>query len=321
MKQAAAVFVALLLAAAAHAQQASIKLRAQAEPRAMHYTLGDVAEIDSADAAFAQALAGTEIGLTPRPGVTQRVPRTAIAAQVERLAPQWRGRLQWNGATATALRAHVEPLDAQALKRLAERTLLGELERRGLRAEVQAIAPSPEMRLPATGASRISARLPERWAPARRMVVWLDVAIDGRRYRSLPLWFEVKAEQQVWLARSSLRAGTALQADDVQAGWVDITALAAPPLPASAPLAGLRLRHAVDAGRPLAASAVEPRPAVLRNRPVEVQVEVGAIRLQTAGIALHDARLGETVKVRNPGGQEPFVAQVVAEGAVRVEAR
>ncbi len=71
----------------------------------------------------------------------------------------------------------------------------------------------------------------------------------------------------------------------------------------------------------MTAAAVEPRPAVLRNRPVDVQVEVGAIRLQTAGIALGDARLGEMVKVRNPAGQEPFMALVVAEGAVRVDAR
>ncbi len=177
-----------------------------------------------------------EIGLAPRPGVTQRVPRATISAQVERLAPQWRGRLQWQGAAAVALRAHDEPFDGPALQRLAERTLLEALERRGLRAEVRAVAPPPEMRLPAAGARRISARLPERWAPARRMSVWLDVAIDGRGWRSLPVWFEVKAEQQVWLARTGLRAGAALQADDVQAAWLDVTALAAPPLPASTPL-------------------------------------------------------------------------------------
>jgi flagellar basal body P-ring formation protein FlgA len=321
MKHMAAAFAAMVLTASAHAQQASIHLRAQAEPRAAHYTLGDVAEIRSADAALAQALAAIEIGLTPRPGAEQSLSRAALASRLERVAPQWRGRLQWQGATAVVLRAHAEALDAPALQRLAERTLLDALRQRGLRAEVRAVAPLGELRLPASGARQVGARLPEHWAPARRMPVWLDVAIDGRAWRSVPVWFEVKAEQQVWLARESLPAGTALQAGDVQSAWFDITALATPALPASTPLDGLRLRRAVDAGRPLGAVAVEPRPAVLRNQPVDVKLELGAIRLQTAGIALADARLGEKVKVRSPAGHEPFVARVVAEGTVHVEAR
>ena len=151
------------------------------------------------------------------------------------------------------------------------------------------------------------------------MPVWLDITIDGRGWRSLPVWFDVKALQHVWVARTGLRAGAALQAEDVQAAWLDAATLAALPLPAEAPLDGLRLRRAVDAGAALTAAAVEPRPAVQRDRPVEVRVEVGAVRLQTAGIALGDARLGEMVKVRT--GKEPFTAVVVAEGAVRVDTR
>ena len=123
------------------------------------------------------------------------------------------------------------------------------------------------------------------------------------------------------MSRESLPAGAVLQAVDVQAAWFDIAALAAPALPATAPLDGLRLRRAVEAGRPLLAGAVEARPAVQRDKPVDVQLELGAIRLRTAGVALRDARVGEMVKVRSTTGSEPFVARVVAEGAVRVDAR
>ena len=258
-RNAAAALAAFALAAAAQAQQASVRLRAQAQPQAAHYTLGDIADIRSADAAFAQALAGFEIGLAPRSGQAQSVPRAAIAAQVERAAPLWRGRLQWQGAAAVALRAPGEPLATAAWQGLAERTLADALLQRGLRAEVRAVEPLADLRLPAAGVRRISARLPERWAPARRMPVWLDITIDGRGWRSLPVWFDVKAQQQVWVARTGLRAGATLQAEDVQAAWLDAATLAALPLPAEAPLDGLRLRRAVDAGAALTAAAVEPR--------------------------------------------------------------
>lgn len=316
----AAALAALALAMSAHAQDTRIRLHAQAEARGLRYTLGELGEIHTGDAELARALAATEVGLAPRVGQTQSVAWHSIAQRVERSHPQLRGRLKWQGADVVVVRTGGERLDAQALHRLAERTLVDALEGRGLRSDVQAAGRLEDLRLPA-GAWQVSARLPEGWAPARRMCVWVDVEIGGRGYRSVPVWFVVKAQQSVHVALQNLRAGEPLREQAVAAQWVEVTALGSAPLAANAPLAGLRLRHAVEAGRPLPAAAVEPRPAVLRNRPVDVQVALGAVRLQTAGIALGDARLGEMVRVRNPASKEQFGALVVAEGTVRVEAR
>ena len=315
----AAGFAALALAASAQAADTRIRLHAQAEPRTARYTLGEVAEIRGADAGLVQALAATEVGLTPRIGQAESVPRNAIVQRVESQHPALRGALQWRGAEAVTVRAGGEPLDATALHRLAERTLIESLEARGLRSVVQAVGRPEALRLPA--GARLSARLAEGWAPARRMCVWIDVEAGGRGYRSVPVWFTVKAQQPVLVARHSVRAGESLRAENLETAWVDIATLRSPPLPATAALTGLRLKRAVEAGEPLLIAAVEARPAVQRNQAVDVQLALGAIRLQLAGIALRDARLGESIKVRNPVTNEQFVALVVSEGTVRVEAR
>ena len=227
--------------------------------------------------------------------------------------------LHWQGAEVVVVRGGGVRLDAQEVQRLAHQTLVEALEQRGLRSEVRVERPLENMRVPQ--GARMSARLAENWSPARRMCVWVDVEIDGRGYRSIPVWFTVKALRQVHVARQKLRAGELLRAEDLGSDWVDAATLASTPLAADAPLTGLRLRRAVDAGRPLLVSAVETRPAVLRNQPVDVELVLGAVRLQTAGIALRDARIGETVMIRNPASNERFGALVVAEGTVRVEAR
>jgi flagella basal body P-ring formation protein FlgA len=48
---------------------------------------------------------------------------------------------------------------------------------------------------------------------------------------------------------------------------------------------------------------------------------VGGIQIESAGVALNDARLGEVVKVKNPASNEFFNAQAVASGKVLVQSR
>jgi flagella basal body P-ring formation protein FlgA len=66
---------------------------------------------------------------------------------------------------------------------------------------------------------------------------------------------------------------------------------------------------------------VEARPAVLRNEPVAVKLISGAISIETNGVALDDARVGQYVRIRNSASGEAFSARVVAEQSVVIEGR
>jgi flagella basal body P-ring formation protein FlgA len=168
---------------------------------------------------------------------------------------------------------------------------------------------------------RISARAPDKPVPSRRMCVWVDVRIDGNDYRSVPVWFRVKATRPAWVARVPLRAGAPLRAADFATEPIDLAEFESALVPTTERIEQLRLRHSLDAGRPLLAAHVEQRPAVARNQSVEVKLVLGSIQLETAGIALGDARVGEVVMVRNPANNQSFGAKVVAEGKVLIQAR
>jgi flagella basal body P-ring formation protein FlgA len=85
------------------------------------------------------------------------------------------------------------------------------------------------------------------------------------------------------------------------------------------PLRTLRLRRPIEAGGPLLSTQVEGRPAVLRNEPVAVKLISGAISIETNGVALDDARVGQYVRVRNSVSGEAFSARVVADQSVVIE--
>jgi flagella basal body P-ring formation protein FlgA len=302
------------------AQRASIRLMAYAEPAAATYTLGDISAIDSADVLLASALAATRVGVTPRLGYSEAVQRQRITELVERADPQLRGALRWQGAEAVTVRGRGQQFDGQAMIEIAARALVDALDESSTRIDVQPVGALATLRVPA-GSLRIAARLPGKSVPSRRMCVWLDVQVDGKDYRSVPVWFAVKALQPALVARVPLRAGATLRAVDFATEFVDVAGLGAAPLPAAAPLEQLRLRQPLDAGRPLLAAHIEQRPAVVRNQAVEVKLVLGSIRLETAGIALGDARLGEVVRVRNPANNEFFGATVIADGKVLIQAR
>jgi flagella basal body P-ring formation protein FlgA len=102
----------------------------------------------------------------------------------------------------------------------------------------------------------------------------------------------------------------------------DVTSLSSAPVSMKdQPLRTLRLRRPIEAGGPLLNTQVEARPAVVRNGPVAVKVLSGAIAIETTGVALEDAGIGQFVRVRNSASGEMFSARVVAEHSVVVEGR
>lgn len=210
------------------------------------------------------------------------------------------------GAAAAPERAEQRLLDAAAAALFAAQ---------GGGLEARPVGPIDALAAPA-GAIALQARVPEGTTLARRMVVNVDVVVDARHWRTLPVWFAVQAWRPVWVARAPLIPGQSAGAESFYAERREVTAFASPPLLADRPLDGLRLRSAMTAGAVLTAAQVEPRPAVARNQSVDVRVNAGPVELQTVGMALGDARIGELVRVLNPMSNESYAARVVANGLV-----
>src|SRR6476646_1495403 len=77
---------------------AQIRLLARAEIGKPFFTLGDVADIESADSELQQRLAALRIGQSPRQGSRLSVPRAAVEDAVAHALPSVRAALHWSGA-------------------------------------------------------------------------------------------------------------------------------------------------------------------------------------------------------------------------------
>lgn len=182
-----------------------------------------------------------------------------------------------------------------------------------------AVIGQPASPLPA-GASWVVPRHAMRGhALAPHLCVWVELRSAGRAASSVPVWFAVKAYRPVLVSATHHWARDSVGAEDFTVEMRDVAGLSAIPLDVKASLAGMRARRALAPGHILMRSDIEPIPEVLRGDKVAVQVTDGPVAIETDGIALREARLGQTIELRNPTSQKTYTAQVVGRGRAVVE--
>lgn len=136
---------------------------------------------------------------------------------------------------------------------------------------------------------------------------------DGA-WRTVPVWFSVRALRQVLVAQRRLGAHEAPSAVDFVPQFLDVTPLAGIPARLDVDLKNLRMRRAVWSGHVLLERDLESVPEIERGQQVEVTVRVGAVAIQTSAYALGEARTGDLVSLRNPSSNERYLAHVVGPG-------
>lgn len=156
---------------------------------------------------------------------------------------------------------------------------------------------------------------------SKRVCVWLDVRVDGKVYRSVPVWLSVTARAPVLVARRAIKPREKLTPSDVVQEERDVADLGSPALAALADVVGQRARTFLPAGAVVQAKDVEPSPAVWADTTVDVRVTSGAIVIETQAVAEEDGRVGDTVHVRNPTTASIFSARVVGDERVAITER
>jgi flagella basal body P-ring formation protein FlgA len=299
-----------------HAEAAvSVVLRPNAEVVAQQYTLADIADIWTGDEAVQQKLAGIAIGVTPRIGYSQVITRQQVEEQVKRELPGTA--INWAGAAQVKVRGRGQQIGQDALADVAAQALYATLAGKYTTLELQPVAEGEGISVP-SGNYRLSARVPAPQVLSRRMSALVDVQVDGRLYATVPVWFSVHASRPGLVARGPIPTGESLRADQFRVQNVPLGEQSADALPPDTRFEQLRARRNMDAGGVLTAAVVESRPAVNRNDRVAVRVVSGAVTIETSGVALADARMGELIKVKTAQASEPITARVVGDGVVAV---
>jgi flagella basal body P-ring formation protein FlgA len=292
----------------------AVELRAEVLLDHARIALADVAVIHAA-AAQAATLADIELGHAPRVGYVERFSRGQIEQAIRRTTAN-AGPIRWSGATAVAVRTQVQTVTAQALTETATSALRRHLAGVDGRTTVSFDAPPADVQVPVG-----QVELRPRALPARpehgRAPVWIDVLVNGAMYRSVVVPLAVSVRRQAYLARHDIDAGSLVTTDDFEVADADVAGIDA--LAARQPLVPFRAAHALRAGQPLTDAAMLAGGTVMRGDQVRLTIRTGAIGIDTAGVAMDDARPGQPVRVRPSGSQDVVTGHLGPSGAVIID--
>ena len=304
--------------------QVRIELRSQFLARHSEVALGDVAILHARDLPTIQRLSALPLGRAPMVGAQALVRRDAIARWVRSQLGIRPDQVRWSGPEETHVRTLAQEVPAGRIERAAKAALGGWLAERTSRHRVEAVALAADVSLP-PGQVALKARpLPDNAEPKPRMVVWIDVEVDGRYVRTVPVSLVVEAYREAWVAPKVIASGVALSEGIIERREVELTRPIAGRVPTrvspSAQAAdSWRTTRPLQEGEILTARNIAPAPAVARGDWVTVQLRAGLVELEGRAEALQDGEMGQVVKVRSSHAATPMEARIVAPG--RLEAR
>lgn len=297
--------------------QVEIALHAQVSTAHRIVTLGEAASLRTTDLDTIRQLVNLPLGEAPRAGVRLALQRDALARWIRVRTGIEPERIVWSGASQAEVATGVQRLAAANVEAVARKTLEAWLASRTTRFTLERTGPIQALELP-PGAVALQARaLPAEASPSKRMLVWVDVNVDGAYVRTLPVSFDVEAYRQAWVAAGDAAAGAPLDAGRMQPREVPVTAEPQALVPPGRP-GELQAVRRLSAGEPLTASNTRHLPAVRRGDVVALQFHSGGLRLESRAEALQEGDPGESVQVRMAGAQASIVARVVEAGKVEV---
>lgn len=311
-----AVAWALTWSGQVFASHVAIELLPQARVGAGAVVLGQVATIQGQDLDLMRALVDLPLGRAPAAGEGVVLEREALAAWVQQRLRK-PATIAWSGPARSQVVTDSRPVLGEQVAAAAMGALREWLAIRSERSEVE-IAWVPRAVEVPQGQVRLQPR-PLGAAPVRsRMVVWVDVAADGRFVRAVPVSFSVQAWRTHATAAHDLGPRAPLEAADLLHQEVDVAKLegSAPAFPSSGE--GAWLRRAVPAGGVLRSPDLGTAPAVLRGQWASLHSGVGTVLSETRVEVLQDGRAGDSVRVRQPGAMAQVTARVLGPGQLEI---
>lgn len=299
-------------------------------------TLGDIAVMSTPDLQVLKRLVAMPLGPAPRAGEKAQLGRTELMHWIHLRTGLNPRQVTWEGAQAAEVHRASAQIPGAQFVATATENLQAWLAAHSSHADISVTAVPRDVAVP-LGQSVLKPRPMAQDAPlARRMVVWVDVWVDDRFVRTVPVGFEVAAYGPAYVAAGDMPVGTRLNEQVLSVREVELTGRAAPVLaPAGTPMgtpmgsaAGntrapvpaepRQLRRPVPAGAALTRLDVESPPAVARGDWVALRVRSGAIEMEERAEALQNGRIGQTVNVKPAKATSAILARVVGPGQVEI---
>jgi flagellar basal body P-ring formation protein FlgA len=282
-------------------ERLTVDLPSMAQVSQPEVLLSDVARLSGATLPVQIALNNVFLGRMPTNGQPMTLQREALSRWVRQQTGLKDSQLEWTGASAIEVSWLKSTLSGSNLTQVATDGLRRWLLERSERVELQAVTDTADLAVPGNDVQLRMRRI-NQTVPRERMVVWVDVFSGERFFKAVPITFKVVAWGSTSVATQSVSAGEPLRSDEVRTVKANLAAL---PLREAA-VAGqplvldhtVRLKRSVREGEVVTPSHFEASPAVARGDWAVLQTGSGAVMLESRVQVPHDAKLGQSMRVK-----------------------
>lgn len=301
----------------AHAPPIRIELRSEVEVSGASVKLGEVASVIAEDPALQRRLEALPLGAAPGAGAEVHLDRARLSRWIHARMGVVPEQVGWGGASASRVRRAARVLPGEIVAGEAVASLRAAIEHAGLRPEVSVHRAPRDLAIP-SGRVEARPRPPSRAdVLARRPTLWVEVSVDGRLARTVPVTLEARALGPGYVATRSRSVGESIEPFDLEVKELEWSGRE--PLPVgSMANQPFRLRRRIEAGAIVSRADVEPVPEVTQGDWATLHAHQGMVELESRVVALQDGRAGQTVRVRLPTASSSILARVTGPGAVEV---
>lgn len=170
----------------------------------------------------------------------------------------------------------------------------------------------------------VAVRMHRRSATKGRWQIDMAVcsAVEGHCRAGSPamIRYQARALTSVWVVTGGWKKGDALACDGLRRDWRDVQSIGTSGDwgDSCEALSAWRARRPLQPGDVLKKTDLMPREGVMERETARVIAHFGGIDIQTKGMVLSDARVGQQVPVRLNGQATVVQCVVISPGVVRV---
>jgi len=294
----------------------TITLPARADARGTEIELGEVAQIESDDAALVDQFESFDLGYAPAPGFSRLFDAGRIARRLATTFPDVQVRfvgeaqVRVHPSTQTILAADIVAL---ARQEIAKMTL-------GKDAEFTQSGKQSDVVVPA-GDSAAHLRL--RRGPIQlldgRNTVPIEILVDGQAYQTVWTAWDVRMWESVLVLTRNVAAGEEVSFDSVKYERVSAKQAGSKLGLQRTALIATRASRALKQGAVLKRSDLVRLELVISGESAVLEVKKGAIQARVSVIASQGGHLGDQIRVVTTDTKRELTATIVGRGQVRID--
>ncbi|HEV7644467.1 MAG TPA: flagellar basal body P-ring formation chaperone FlgA [Pyrinomonadaceae bacterium] len=298
-----------------------VRIPAETTITADQIALGDIAEISGGgiSAALASAARARQVslGFSPRVGAMREIGRANILLALA-AAGFNENDLALDIPEKVLVKRAAQSVSQNMLREAVEKAILPQLEAEKVSARITKLQLPDSLEIP-TGNVEIRvvnfSGITNFLAPS---VISLELRVDGKVLRRVPVNVEVEASADVLVLNRSITAGTKLTAADVHTEKVRLERSLSSYFRTPAEIGGKKLLKNVAEHAPLTTDAVAADTVIKTGDTVSIIVRSGNTQISVTGEARASGRIGDRIAVKNTQSGIILQARVEAEGLVKL---